>query len=83
MTNTQLYLAVGLPTVTALLGILATLVTLFALNFRIDRMENKVDGLGSKLDSKLDLIHRDIREFYATQRVHDEAIASLKQQRNP
>ncbi len=89
MTNTQLYLAIGLPTLTALLGIFTTLVGLLlqskhlderfkALEGRLDRMGAQTDSRLDRMDARLDLIQRDQREFYATQKQHDTRLESLE-----
>jgi hypothetical protein len=49
MSEAQLYLAIGLPTVTALVGILVNIGYFITLNARMGRMEDKCDLLTSKV----------------------------------
>jgi hypothetical protein len=69
--NVQFYLALGLPTSTVLVGIY--------LNQRsFDRLES---GLGSRMDrleSRLDRIEGDLREFYRTLGQHDARLDNLE-----
>ncbi len=56
-----------------------------AKDLRTDAKDLRTD-LGKRfdrVDDKLDLMQRDMKEFYATQRVHDEAIETLKKQVKP
>ena len=86
MTNAQLYILL-LP---SLLGVLATLAgflmqgkRLDAMDDRFNRMDRQMDDRFNRIDATLTLIQRDLREFYATQKVHDEAIDTLKKQVKP
>ena len=48
---------------------------------RFERVEDRfgrVEDRFERIEGRLDLIQKDQREFYATQRVHDEAITTLK-----
>ena len=89
MTNQQLYFAIGVPAVL----ILFNSSLLFALFIRLDaRIEKVGESLESKMDARFDkvearfekmerqigLIQGDLKEFYAEQRVHKEAIDTLK-----
>lgn len=49
MTDAQLYLAIGLPTVVALVGILVNIGYFVALNGRMGRIEDKLDILTGKV----------------------------------
>jgi hypothetical protein len=49
MTDAQLYLAVGLPTITALVGILVNIGYFIVTNNRIQRLEDKIDILTGKV----------------------------------
>jgi len=49
MTDAQLYLAIGLPTITALIGILVNVGYFIVTNARIQRLEEKIDILTGKV----------------------------------
>ena len=49
MTDAQLYLAMGLPSLVALVGILVNVGYFVALNHRMDRFEDKLDMLTGKV----------------------------------
>lgn len=49
MTDAQLYLAIGLPTVVALVGILVNIGYFVVLNGRMSRIEDKLDVLTGKV----------------------------------
>jgi Tfp pilus assembly protein PilN len=49
MTDAQLYLAIGLPTITALVGILVNIGYFIVTNSRIQRLEEKIDILTGKV----------------------------------
>lgn len=49
MTDAQLYLAIGLPTVVALVGILVNIGYFVVLNARMGRIEDKLDVLTGKV----------------------------------
>jgi hypothetical protein len=60
MSETQLYLAAGLPTIAVLVGVLINAMQFHAqfatLNSRMTGLENRMTALESKFDSRLDLI---------------------------
>ena len=78
MTNTQLYILIAVP---ILVGVFQRFDTK-RLEAKMERLEEKVEGsvkrLEDKMDAKLDSIQKDMREFYALLRVHDEQISELK-----
>ena len=49
MTDAQLYLAIGLPTITALVGIMVNIGYFIVTNSRIQRLEEKIDILTGKV----------------------------------
>lgn len=49
MTDAQLYLAIGLPTVVALVGILVNIGYFIVINARMGRIEDKLDILTGKV----------------------------------
>src|SRR5437660_137790 len=60
MTETQLYLAVGLPTIAVLVGVLINAMQFNAqfatLSARMSSIENRMTALESKFDSRFDMI---------------------------
>ena len=54
MSDQQLYLAIGLPTVTALVGILVNIGYFVAINGRIGSLETRLDGRINSLESKVE-----------------------------
>jgi septal ring factor EnvC (AmiA/AmiB activator) len=71
MNNVQLYIVVGLPTITVLVGIF--------LNQRsIDRLERSLGNRIDRLEARLDRIEADLREFYRTLGQHDARLDNLE-----
>ena len=60
MTDQQLYLAIGVPAVIAVLGILVNVGYFVALNARVASLENRLDSrinaMEQKFDMKFDLL---------------------------
>ncbi len=60
MTDSQLYLALGLPSFVALVGILVNVGYFVAINTRIGAFEQRIDGritaLEQKFDTRFDLL---------------------------
>jgi len=60
LTDQQLYLVVGLPTVTALIGILVNVSYFVSINARINSLEMRLDArinsLESKFETKFDIL---------------------------
>jgi len=60
MTDQQLYLAIGIPAVIAILGILVNVGYFVALNARVASLENRLDSrintMEQKFDMKFDLL---------------------------
>ena len=92
MTNTQLYLAIGVPFFTLLVVLLTNNHSMKLLGDRIGDLGSRIDGLGKelgsridgldsrlgRLETKVDAISTDLREFYATQRQHETRLDSLE-----
>ena len=60
MTNVQLYLTIGIPSLLVLLSWLSN-------NKRFDAIEKRLDGMDARFDrveARLDLISADLRQFY-------------------
>jgi len=81
MSNWQLFISAGLPTVMALIGILLS-------QKSADRLEKRMDGLDKRMDqsdrrfdrieSRLDRIEADLREFYRTIGQHEIRLDTLE-----
>jgi hypothetical protein len=56
VTDQQLYMAIGFPTVTALIGILVNIGYFVSLNGRINTMESRLDGRLDRLDDKFEIL---------------------------
>ena len=54
MTDQQLYLTIGIPTMAALIGILVNVGYFVAINGRIGSLETRLDGRIGSLESKFD-----------------------------
>ena len=67
MTNWQLYISAGLPTVTGLVTIAIALI-----------VNSRLETTRSELVSRIDHISDDMKQFYRTLGQHDEAIDTLK-----
>lgn len=98
MSNQQLYLAIGIPGLLALINLVILLVFGFRLDSRIERLDSKIDSkidglrgeLGAminavrnELGAKIESGQRDMREFYATQRQHDTRLEALERKVDP
>jgi hypothetical protein len=56
MTETQLYLTIGMPTFAVLVGILVNSVAINTINSRLTSLAGRVGALESKVDTKFDLL---------------------------
>ncbi len=93
MTNAQLYLALGMPTLTALTTLIVALINFAKLEARMDRLETKVETSNKELRSDMDkrfsdtdkrllTIEADLRRFFELYGRHDKAIEVLERDRN-
>lgn len=71
MSNTQLWLSIGIPTVAVLVGILLN-------QLGLGRLENRMTSIESRIDSHLSTIDGDLRRFYQSLGQHDQAIDIMK-----
>ncbi len=82
MNNVQLYFAIGLPTVTVLVGIFLNQRSIDRLESGLgNRMDHLEKGLGSRMDrieTRLDRIEADLREFYRTLGQHGSRLDNLE-----
>ena len=56
MSEQQLYIAVGLPTVVALIGIMVNIGYFVAINARIGSLETRLDNRINSLEAKFDIL---------------------------
>jgi len=56
MSEQQLYLAVGLPTVVALIGIMVNIGYFVAINARISSLDTRLDNRINSLEAKFDIL---------------------------
>jgi len=56
MSDVQLYLAAGLPSAIALIGILVNVGYFVTINSRIQSLENRLDGRINSLEGRFDLL---------------------------
>jgi hypothetical protein len=54
VTDLQLYLAIGIPTLAVLVGILTNSVQLNAMSARFGSMENRIDGRIASIEARID-----------------------------
>jgi hypothetical protein len=70
MTDTQLYLAIGLPTLAVLIGVLINASYWSAMNGRIQSLENRMtalvarfNALGTRIEAKFDILVGKVMEM--------------------
>jgi hypothetical protein len=56
MTDQQLYLSIGVPTLVVLIGILVNVGYFVATNGRINHLENRLDARSNSFEAKFDLL---------------------------
>ena len=56
MTDVQLYLAIGIPTLAVLIGFLSNVVQLNTINTRISSLETRLDARFNSLEVKFDTL---------------------------
>ena len=78
MNNVQFYLALGLPTLTVLVGIYLNQRSFdrleSGLGSRMDRLDSRMD----RIEARLDRIEADLREFYPSLGQHDARLDNLE-----
>jgi hypothetical protein len=78
MSNLQLFFAAGLPTITVLLGILLAQRAADKLERRTDTLEQWMEQRFGRVESRLDRIEADLREFYRTIGQHETRLDTLE-----
>jgi hypothetical protein len=74
MTNLQLVLTIGIPSLLILVG-------MFLNNSRSNTLEGRIDRLGSELNARIDRMQADLSQFYMILGRHEADIATLKEAR--
>ena len=74
MNNTQLYIALGLPSSMVLVG-------MFLNQRSFVRLESSLGSRMDRLETRLDRIEADLREFYRTLGQHDARLDNLEKRR--
>jgi len=74
MSNWQLFISAGLPTVMALIGFLSGQRSTERLEKRMDQSDRRFD----RVESRLDRIEADLREFYRTIGQHEIRLDTLE-----
>jgi hypothetical protein len=74
MTNRQLVLTIGIPSLLILVGMLLN-------NSRSNTLEGRIDRLGTELNARMDRMQADLSQFYQTLGRHDAEIINLKEAR--
>jgi hypothetical protein len=69
VTDVQLYLAIGIPTLAVLAGILTNVVQLSAVNARFNSLETRISGLEARIDARFNGI--DVKFDVLTSKVID------------
>ena len=82
MTNAQLYLALGMPTLTALTTLVVALINFARLEACMDRTDATIKDLRSDMDKRLLTIEADLRRFFELYGRHDKAIKILERDRD-
>jgi len=85
MSNWQLFVAAGLPTIMALIGILLAQRStdrlekrMYTSDRRVDSLEQRMERRFDRIESRLDRIEADLREFYRTIGQHETRLDALE-----
>lgn len=85
MTNIQLFLSIGIPTLAVLIGFLLNNARLSSiessLGARIGSVESNLGARIGGVESRLTAIEGDLRQFYRDLGAHEAEINNLKSQR--
>ena len=92
MTNLQLFLSIGIPTLAVLAGFqmnnarMGSVETglgarIASLDAKIDRVEANLSARFDRVETRLTAIEGDLRQFYRDLGAHEADIANLKSQR--
>lgn len=79
MTNVQLYLAIGVPTVAVFLGIVAGIFQTSQLNARFTSLETAMNARFSSIDARFTLVEQDLKTLVRVTNDLDVRIARLEE----
>lgn len=79
MTNLQLYLAIGIPTIAVILGIIAGIFQTTQLNARFTSLEVTMNARFSSIDSRFTLVEQDLKTIVRAMNDLDVRIARLEE----
>jgi hypothetical protein len=82
MTDLQLLLAIGIPSLLVVLSWISNNSRHDATNARIDRMEGRFDGLESRLNELLEAVHGDSLELMRAITALHERVAVVETKQN-
>jgi hypothetical protein len=78
MNNVQFYIAVGLPTLTVLVGMFLNQRSFDRLEGQVGSRMDRIEARLDRIEARLDRIEADLREFYRTLGQHDARLDNLE-----
>ena len=81
MTNLQLALSIGIPSLLVLVGIFLNNARFGAIDNRFTAMDARMDNRFTAIDGRLDRMQADLSQFYIILGRHEADINNLKEQR--
>ena len=81
MTNLQLALSIGIPSLLVLVGIFLNNARFSAIDNRFTATDASIGRMGSELNARLDRQQADLSQFYMILGRHEADINNLKEQR--
>jgi hypothetical protein len=78
MNNVQLYIAVGLPTLTVLVGIFLSQRSFDRLESSFGSRMDRIDARLDRIEARLDRVEADLREFFRTIGQHDARLDNVE-----
>ncbi len=83
MTNVQLYFAIGVPTLTVLIGIMIGIFqsnhAINQMNLRFTSLENNINARFSSIDSRFNLLEQDLKTLVRLHNDLDVRLARLEE----
>jgi hypothetical protein len=78
MTNLQMFLSMGVPTLAVLIGFLFSNQRFNSLDAKIVAVEVSLGGRIDRIENRLSVIEADLRQFYRDLGAHEAEISNLK-----
>jgi hypothetical protein len=72
------WIAGGMPTLAVLVGILINRYDVGRIDRRLETLDNRISNVEGSIGARLSTIEKDLKEFYALQRVHDNRLDTLE-----